>query len=481
MSKERIDWASREFEYACFGDKRLTQRLSQFIGRVFQSPSKSIHAACRGAAEVMGAYRFLKHSDVDVEKILAAHQAQSKLRAVNTSRVYFVQDTSELNYTRKKEMSGRGRLSADYAQGFYLDCGYLLNDSGLPLGIERCHIYARDSERKSSGKRLTPEKESHRWYAGYEQSCELASSMPEHEVVFMADRESDIVDIYGLWSEKKRDSKRYSEWIIRKNHNRNCFAVGQTIEEQSKVDDVLARSKALGKMSLTVKSKTSFQKVKGKRIKIRRKGRDLKLEVRSAQIKITPPRGKRENSQDIIIWVIEAKEVNVPKDEEPIHWVLFTSLPASTLEQAIDLIQAYALRWEIEVLFRVLKTGCEIEELQIKDCQAVKNAIACYLIVSWRIMYLTKIARTCPQLPCDALFETEQWQALWTVRFGLDALDKLKGTVPSIEAFVLVIASYGGYLNRKGQEPPGPQSMWIGLQRLEDFTLAWQRFGPTAR
>ena len=124
---------------------------------------------------------------------------------------------------------------------------------------------------------------------------------------------------------------------------------------------------------------------------------------------------------------------------------MFTSLPAHTLQQAIEIIRAYTLRWEIEVLFRVLKTGCKIEHLQLKNAQAVKNAIACYLIISWRIIYLTKIARVCPHLPCEALFDKEQWQSLWTIQYGSGVLDKYSDTVPTIEEFILLMASFGGY------------------------------------
>ena len=205
VPQEDIDGTSKEFGSAKFGDKRLTERLSKFIRRIFQSPDKSIHAACRGAAEMMGAYRLLRHPSLNVEEILQPHRQGAKQRAVDCARVYFVQDTSDLDYTRKCHMRGRGRLSADYAQGFYLDCGYLINDCGVPMGIERCNIYAREQEKQMHGRALTPQKESYRWYAGYEQSCSLVKNMPEHEVVYMADRECDIIELYSLWAAKKKE------------------------------------------------------------------------------------------------------------------------------------------------------------------------------------------------------------------------------------------------------------------------------------
>ncbi|MEK7733765.1 MAG: IS4 family transposase [Planctomycetota bacterium] len=43
--------------------------------------------------------------------------------------------------------------------------------------------------------------------------------------------------------------------------------------------------------------------------------------------------------------------------------------------------------------------------------------------------------------------------------------------------FTRMIASLGGYLNRKCDGPPGTKTMWVGLQRMVDFALAWKAFG----
>jgi len=44
-------------------------------------------------------------------------------------------------------------------------------------------------------------------------------------------------------------------------------------------------------------------------------------------------------------------------------------------------------------------------------------------------------------------------------------------TPPSIDEIIRMIASYGGFLNRKGDGFPGPQTILIGLQRCQDFVL----------
>lgn len=39
----------------------------------------------------------------------------------------------------------------------------------------------------------------------------------------------------------------------------------------------------------------------------------------------------------------------------------------------------------------------------------------------------------------------------------------------SLSTMIIEIAQFGGYLNRKNDEYPGPTGLWNGLERLRDF------------
>ena len=71
-------------------------------------------------------------------------------------------------------------------------------------------------------------------------------------------------------------------------------------------------------------------------------------------------------------------------------------------------------------------------------------------------------------MPCDTVFSEAEWRAVYQVMKG-----KAATTMPSLGEMVIWIAQFGGYLNRKGDGPPGPQTMWIGMQRVHDFALTW--------
>ena len=100
----------------------------------------------------------------------------------------------------------------------------------------------------------------------------------------------------------------------------------------------------------------------------------------------------------ITFWAILAEETNPPPGEEPVRWLLLTSKKITTLEQAHRIIRVYLRRWDIEVFFRILKTGCRVERVQLKTCEALIRALMIYLVIAWRIHYLTHLGR---RLACD--------------------------------------------------------------------------------
>jgi len=131
------------------------------------------------------------------------------------------------------------------------------------------------------------------------------------------------------------------------------------------------------------------------------------------------------------------------------------------------MLELYARRWEIEVFHRVLKTGCRVEQLQLKQDDRTKVAIALYMVVAWRVLYVMKMGRGCPELPCDVVFEEDEWKSLYFIEYGPSSLV----TPPSLGEFIKVVANYGGFLNLKCDGQPGPQAIWQGMIRLKDFTL----------
>src|SRR5262249_7601088 len=157
---------------------------------------------------------------------------------------------------------------------------------------------------------------------------------------------------------------------------------------------------------------------------------------------------------------------------EPVEWLLLTTLPVDDPKQVRKVIQYYCTRWMIEILFRTLKSGCRVEERRFEHLDRLLPCLAVYLIVAWRTLYVCRLGRSCPEINCEAVFEPCEWQAVYQV-VHRKAPPKRP---PTLNVMIRLIAQLGGYVDRPRHDPPGPQTVWIGLQRMYDFALAWNMF-----
>ena len=159
------------------------------------------------------------------------------------------------------------------------------------------------------------------------------------------------------------------------------------------------------------------------------------------------------------------------------EWLLSTSLPIDEIEQVRQVIQYYCVRWMIEVFFRVLKSGCRVEERRFEHIDRLWPCLAVYMIVAWRTLYVCRLGRSCPDVSCESVFEPAEWKSVWTVVKRTKPPNK----PPCLSEMVWLVAQLGGYVKRRSDDPPGPQTTWIGLQRMYDFALSWKLFGPETR
>lgn len=363
-------------------------------------------------------------------------------------------------------------------------------------------IYARDdaehgkaAERKN---RPIAEKESFRWLEGYRQACELAAQVPLRavgstepeagcQILSLGDRENDIYEVFVESWQRRAQGLPVAELLIRSKEDR-CLepfaeeddpragaAPAATAGQTNKIRSRLAAAPPLGTIKFRVPAATRDKKVKGSTRQITRAAREVEQEVRAIRIRLQPPFRSVATGGPLPageLTVVEAREINPPPGEEPLGWILLTSLPVTTFAQACELLQLYLCRWEIELFHKVLKSGCRLEEMQQRHDFSLKPAIVLYMIIAWRLLYVMRLGRECPELPGDPVFDESEWQSVVVVLKGRAALQHK----PTVGEMVRMIAQLGGYLGRKNDPPPGMKSMWIGMTRLADFALCRERF-----
>lgn len=124
------------------------------------------------------------------------------------------------------------------------------------------------------------------------------------------------------------------------------------------------------------------------------------------------------------------------------------------------------MRWKIEVFHKILKSGCKVEESQLRTAERLVNLIATLCILSWRIYWMTMTNRLAPDAPPETALTPEE----------IALLDRLVPERSAEQArphklghYLTKIAKLGGYLGRKNDQPPGNIVMWRGLSRLADI------------
>jgi hypothetical protein len=461
-------------------DKRLNDRLREVLSQLGERPTASIPAACGGRAEMTAAYRLFDNEKASFENILPAHRDATRERMAAQPVVLLVQDTSEVDVTRpEQQVVGAGPLDGDTRRGALLHLLHGFTPDGTPLGTVWGTAWVRDegvgcASRTRAQRQDTPieEKESHRWVRTLREAREEAWQSPATKFVCVADSEADI---YELLIEATTQPGSI-EWIVRGCQNRALLTEeGKTAEKQ-------LREQVLGQSVLF----THRIEVRGRKAKVScetrgrrqpRQSRTAEVAVRATRVTLRAPQRKDRKLPAVTVNVVSIRELNAPAEDEAVEWLLLTSLPIADPEQVRQVIQYYCLRWMIEVFFRVLKSGCRIEERRFEHMDRLLTCLAVYLIVAWRTLYVCRLGRGCPDLNCEAVFEPAEWQSVWKVVQREDP----PHTPPSLGSMVRLVAQLGGYVNRPRSDHPGPQTVWIGLQRMHDFALCWELFGPAAR
>ena len=474
-------WVQDEMKTADLHDRRLNTRLGEVLSQLADRPTASIPAACGGHAEMTAAYRLFDNEKATFEHILQPHSDATRHRIAQHPVALLVQDTTEVDVTRPvQQVVGAGPLDGETRRGALMHALHGFTPDGTPLGTMDARSWVREEgvicaslSRAERAALPIEEKESHRWVETLRRAGEEAAHCPSTQVVCIADSEADI---YELLAEGTAEPRRV-DWIVRACQNRAlqwekaAESGGKYVREHLLVQPVLFTH------TIQVRGRKSKVACETRGRRQPRQSRETEVEVRAACVTLRPPWRADRKLPEVSVNVVLVREVNPPKDDAPVEWLLLTSLPVDEIEQVRRVIQYYCARWMIEVFFRVLKSGCRVEERRFEHIDRLLSCLAVYLIVAWRTLYVCRLGRGCPELNCEAVFEPAEWKSVWKVVQRTDP----PRTPPPLGVMIRLVAQLGGYVNPKRRDPPGPQTVWIGLQRMHDFAICWRLFGPDAR
>lgn len=451
-------------------DRRLTDRLMKVATAMASDPEGSIPAVSGDVTETMGAYRLFANPKATAEAILAPHWAQTVVRIRAEKQVLLVQDTTEVDLSRpERAVAGAGPLSGAGRQGLFLHTELAFTTQGVCLGSVWSKRWVRPPGKVARARsRPLAQKESVRWVEALAPARALAAQAPETQVVCVADSEADM---YELFVAAQAGPERPAvTWLVRACHDRAVRTAG----ERGSLRAAVAGQPACYRETIEVRGRPAPLIKQDKRARHQpRDSRTAEVEVRAIRMELSAPQGGP--GPDLPVQVVLVSEVSPPPGEAPVEWLLLTTLPITTEAEVRQIVEFYRLRFLIEVYFRTLKTGCRIEQRQFEYVERFSACLAVCEVIAWRILHLTHLSRSRPELPCTTVFTPAEWRAAWafTERTAAPA------TPPSLREMTLRVAQLGGYLRRGAKSPPpGAQTLWRGLARLSDLAAAWNAFGP---
>jgi hypothetical protein len=448
------DWAEGEFGRARLGDRRLLTRVCQLARNFDAQPQANIPQACGTVAATRAAYRFFEHRDVTMHKLLASHYeaTMERLAAQKPAVVLAVQDSTSLSFAAHPQMRGTGPLNTkkDTATGFWMHDTMAYTVEGRALGLIDVQLWARGEVGRAKERHRRPieEKESRKWLKSFAAAARLQRQLgAEVVVVSVGDREADIYELFVRALSEPGTPKL----LVRADaHERSVDGGEQKVWQY-----------------MRGRRETSQRLVNLPR-KGNRRARVADLQMRFAHVQLEPPEAKRRLGA-VRLWAVYVTEPNAPAGGEPVEWMLWTTVPVRSDEEAWEKVQWYRRRWEIEEFHRTLKSGCRIEDRQLEDRARFENCLAIDLVVAWRIQNAKKLAREQPDLPAAELFEEPEIQVLNALRKPEE-----RHTPLSARTAVRLTAQLGGFLGRTGDGEPGSITLWRGMTRLQAMKEGWQ-------
>lgn len=440
---DAAQWAETQFGSCQLGDVRRTRRAVKVATQFALSPDASTPQQIEVWSDLKAAYRLFDQQEVSFRSLVESHWQQT--RRVATGVCLLISDTTETNFGMRRHALSLelGPTGNGKGRGFLLhSCLMVQAETREVIGLAGQELLYRKPTgcaRESSYRRTQRARESEVWGRVIDL---VGPPAPEVKYLHVGDRGADNMEVFYHCRQQQ------CGWVVRASNLRRNI---QTPAGRStKIDRWLAAQPLLGTYELSVRETP------------RADARVARLEVRAAPATLIPPRRKtsyvRQIGAPLIAeWLVEAREVNPPRGAEGVRWVLHTSEPVGTFEEAWRILEYYETRWSIEEFHKCLKTGCQLESRQYTKTHNLEAVAGLFSVLAVRLLQLKSVARRQPDTPA-ARVVPQPWLTM------LRALRRKP--IHSVRDFFRHLAGLGGFLMRKGDGEPGWITIWRGLTKL---------------
>jgi len=439
-------WAQYEFGFAQLGDPRRNKRLVNVATKLAVNPGGTLPQAFASWAELKGAYRLFNQPQLTYANILAPHLENTRRLCRQSGEYLIIEDTTLLDYSGSVAALELGVIGDGNGRGFELHSalavrveGWTLEQrpEGVVVGLvgQQCDCPRPRPRGETEAQRWRRPRKSQRWAAALK---EIGPPPQGCQYIYMADREADFYEPFQICQQLGL------AWIIRARCDRRLA------DETGHLEAILAQQRVMGQMTVELRARPG------------QAARTAIVEVRAARVDLDGP-WRLGGWQPPLrgLWAVEVKEVDAPAGvQEPLHWILLTSLPCQSWAAAQRVVGRYTARWWIEEYHKALKTGAGAEQSQLERGYRLESLLAVLAVVAVRLLATKFLARTRP----EGLEAVESFSAE-----ALAILEKKLGRPKggwNNQSVLTATARLGGFLARKHDGLPGWQTIWRGWHRL---------------
>jgi len=407
----------------CMALDKPSQSFSQSMGNSFRQTMAGIFS----------------HSKVTETTMLSSHIEQTAKRCQSAEGKYIIcpQDTTYYNYQGHGAMEGLGIIQGKI-KGIIQHNVLALDAEGIPQGIIYQKYWSRDGAKDFEGI------ESAKWEEGLSAVNKHLVGV-EKTVVVVSDREGDIFDFF------KAERAKNVELLTRVCQPRNLIVLDK--DKKVKLPEIAHELTSAGNYEVEVQRDSQTVRIT--------------LAISYGRVDVLPPKNSTEKLEKTAnLSMVVAQEIaatnekgeDVFDEKKAACWYLLTSLPVTTIDEAILVVQFYALRWRIERFHFTLKSGgYNVEKLQFDDLQTTINAITFYSIATWELLRLTYLVRQQHDQPATVCYDEQEIELLQKVS---------KKKVVTITDAVLALAALVGFARSKKQPLPGVKVLAQAIERF---------------
>jgi hypothetical protein len=455
-------WAEETFGQVQLGHRSREERAVTMAAAMAADPGASLPKQMGSEADAHAAYRFLQSPGVSYEQLIGPHVQQTRAAMGEQERVLLIQDTTELDYQQHPTTTGLGPIGNGSHHGFLLQSVLaVVPDSREVLGLAHQEPFLRKPAPKGETKRQSEarQRESQVW----ERSVQAIGEPPAGvHWIHVGDRYSDMFPF--LWACRQQ----HCDFVVRAAQDR-CVDLlveqadaphpkrshHQRSPQQEPPPAPLHLFAVVRAWAAAGEQDVELEATK------QSKARTAHVLISFGCLRLLPPDSQPNRTlAPLLVWVVHVWEPEPPEGVEPLEWLLLTSVPTQTVEQAAERVDWYRARWLVEDYHQGLKTGCRIEQRQLQSYDGLRRLLGLLSPLAVRLLQLRAASRQDPQQPAIQVLPAEV-VAVVAAKAGLPV-----GGLTAQQCWYS-IARLGGYLARKGDGPPGWKTLWRGWLQVQ--------------